>query len=173
MKNNNILKSFVKEQGSLMFVIKRNDFKYYLSVFLTGFFTIIGILLWAVLLENEPKSIIDNMPNWLGFLLFTIGIPAYLYFEFFKSQKEQFLILSIDALEQFYFWHKKENRKEAKYLNLNEYGIISISLKGDNEIILLTEKELPWGNRKIVISDEFKDRKEQVLEFLKLIYLKG
>ena len=47
----------------------------------------------------------------------------------------------------------------------------SISLKEDDEIILLSDKELPWGNRKIVISDEFKDRKEEVLEFLKLIFL--
>lgn len=172
MKNNNLLKTFIKEQGSLMFVIKRNDFKYYLSIVLL----VLSVLFSSFCLigmfgDDELKS----KPTITLFMAFCIVfiLPWILYEEYFKSQKEQFLILSVDALEQFYFWHKKENRKEAKYLNLNEYGIISISLKGDNEIILLSEKELPWGNRKIVISDEFKDRKEQVLEFLKLIYLKG
>lgn len=170
MKNNNLLKSFVKEQGSLMFVIKRNDFKYYLSIVLV----FLSVMLSLRSLYAVENFLIDKDDTQLIlWLLVTFLLPCLLYFEYFKSQKEQFLILSIDALEQFYFWHKKENRKEAKYLNLNEYGIISISLKGDNEIILLTEKELPWGKRKIVISDEFKDRKEQVLEFLKLIYLKG
>ncbi|GAA4057779.1 hypothetical protein [Flavobacterium chungnamense] len=167
MKNNNLLKSFIKEQGSLMFVIKRNDFKYYLSIVLV-FLSVMLSLRSLYVVENF--HIDKDQTQFILWLLVTFLLPFLLYFEYYKSQKEQFLILSIDALEQFYFWHKKENRKEAKYLNLNEYGIISISLKGDNEIILLTEKELPWGKRKIVISDEFKDRKEQVLEFLKLIY---
>lgn len=170
MKNNNLLKSFIKEQGSLMFVIKRNDFKYYFSIVLVVLSVITSLRCLGAIgnfhIEKDEKV-------YILWLLVTFLLPCLLYFEYHKSQKEQFLILSVDALEQFYFWYKKENRKEAKYLNLNEYGIISISLKGDNEIILLTEKELPWGNRKIVISDEFKDRKEQVLEFLKLIYLKG
>ena len=60
---------------------------------------------------------------------------------------------------------------KSKYLDLRKFEIVSISLKEDDEIILLSDKELPWGNRKLVISDEFKDRKEEVLEFLKIIFL--
>ena len=175
MKNNNLLKSFLKEEGSLMFVIKRNDFKYYLSIV----FVILSIIVsLRCLYAFENFHIDKSRVNFFLWLLITFLLPSLLYFEYYKIQKEQFLILSIssyfkDKSPIFYFLLKKANRKEAKMIDLRQYDIISISLKNDNEILFLSEKELPWGNRRILISDEFKDRKEEVLEFLKLIFLKG
>lgn len=73
--------------------------------------------------------------------------------------------------EKFCFWLKKANRTEVKILRISDLEILSVSSRGEDEIILLSNRELPWGNRKLVLSDEFKDRKEEVVEFLKIIFL--
>ena len=173
MKKNDILKAFVNEEGSLMFIIKKNDFKYYLSIVLVVLSVMMSLRsLYAFENFNIEK---DQTQFWI-WISVTFFLPCLLYFEYYKSQKEQFLILGVSSYlkttsPSFYFYLKKANRTKSKYLDLRKFEIVSISLKEDDEIILLSDKELPWGNRKIVISDEFKDRKEEVLEFLKLIFL--
>jgi hypothetical protein len=172
MKKNDILKAFVKESGSMLLVVKKNNFKYYQSI------------LWVVISGLISLSLLRVVDEWtktydavfyIGWFL--IFLPIILYFEYYKSQKEQFLILhqseSIDIEHRlkFCFWLKKANRTQVKILLISDLDIISVSSKGEDEIILLSNGELPWGNRKIVLSDEFKDRKEEVVEFLKLIFL--
>ena len=175
MKKNDILKSFVNEEGSLMFIIKRNDFKYYLSIVLV----ILSVILSLRTIYLSGNFINDKDKLQSGFYVWvflTFILPMILYFEFYKSQKEQFLILGVVSYlkttsPSFYFYLKKANRTKSKFLDLRKFEIVSISLKENYEIILLSDKELPWGNRTLVISNEFKDRKEEVLEFLKLIFL--
>lgn len=101
----------------------------------------------------------------------TFFLPVILYYEYYKSQKDQFLILRHIYEEEFCFWLKKANRTKVKILLISDLEILSVSSRGEDEIILLSNRELPWGNRRIVISDEFKDRKEEVVEFLKIIFL--
>jgi hypothetical protein len=168
MKKNDILKSFIKENGSLMFIIKRNNFKYYLSIVL---------VLLSILLSLRGLSRIEkvegekDLASYIWFFLVFI-LPFILYLQFYKSQKEQFLILKyIESADEFCFYLKKANRKDVKILLINDLQILSVSSKGDDEIILLSNEKLDWGNRKLVLSDEFKDRKEEVVEFLKLIFL--
>ena len=169
MKKNDILKSFVNEEGSLMFVIKKNNFKYYLSIVLVVLSVMMSLrCLYAFENFNIEK---DQTQFWI-WISVTFFLPCLLYFEYYKSQKDQFLILHhIDTVDEFCFWLKKANRTQVKILLIGDLDIISVSLKGEDEIILLSHGRLPWGNRRIVISDEFKDRKEEVLEFLKLIFL--
>jgi hypothetical protein len=171
MKKNDILKSFVKESGSILLVVKKNNFQYYQSI------------VWVVITGLLSLSTLNVIREWtktdgefyIGWFL--IFLPIILYFEYYKSQKEQFLILNqnesidIEHRFKFCFWLKKANRTQVKILLISDLDIISVSSKGDDEIILLSNGELPWGNRKIVLSDEFKHRKEEVVEFLKLIFL--
>jgi hypothetical protein len=173
MEKNELLKTFVNEEGSLMFIVKKNNFKFYLSIFLVVLSIVASL---SFLYGWEAFHIEESQVNFGIFLFLTFVIPTLLYYEYYKSQKEQFLILSVSILSvskgtKFDFQLKKANRNKTVFLNLREYGIISISKKNDNEILLVTERKLPWGNRKLVISDEFKDRKEEVLEFLKLSFL--
>lgn len=170
MKNNNLLKSFVKESGSVLLIVKKNNLKYYLSIVLVVSSVIVSL---RCLYAFENFHIEKNRFNFFLWLLVTFLLPCLLYFEYYKSQKEQFLILHHnDTANEFCFWLKKENRNQVKIIMIDELEIVSVTSKGDDEIILLSNGKLPWGNRKIVISDEFKDRKEEVLEFLKLILKK-
>lgn len=171
MKKNNILKSFSKENMALMFVIKKNYVWYYFLFSLNLIFIIFGILSSLMVISGELE-IKDS--ELLSFISVSIILPIYINY-IFQAQKEQFLILystsEIPDTSCFYFYLKRRNRRK-KLFDLREYGVISISLKNDNEILLITEEKLPWGNRSILISEEFCDRKEELLEFLKLVYLK-
>lgn len=178
MKKNDILKSFVQKKGSVMFIIKRNDFKYFLSIAFIVFsilFSLRVFYVWVFITGEEKVNYIGRCVN----LFLVFGLPYLLYNENYKWQKEQYLILNDlyperekGSIHPLHFSYKKGNRKEAKLIDLKDYSIISISLKNVNEIVLISEKKLPWGNRKIIISDEFIDKKEDILEFLKIWFLK-
>jgi hypothetical protein len=172
MKKNDILKSFVKESGSMLLIVKKNNFKYYLSIILVVLSVILSLRLLFVF--GFPESPM-NQKQFFIWLTVTYLLPYFLlYSEYYKSQKEQFLILNYNGtIGEFSFWLKKANRTQVKIILIDELAIVSVISKGEDEIILLSNGKLPWGNRKIVLSDEFKDRKEEVLEFLKLIFLKG
>jgi hypothetical protein len=175
MNKNEILNSFAKESGSLMFIVKKNNLKYYLSIL----FLLFSVLLSLLLLYNyQAWCVKDDFRFFFG-LFITFSLPFFLY-DYYESQKEHLLILNYnddssndnDEYTKYSFWFKKANRDKVEQLILwLDFSIISVSLKGDDEIILISNKKLPWGNRKLVISDEFKDRKKEVLEFLKLMFI--
>lgn len=167
MKNNNILKSFVKESGSMLLIVKKNNFKYYLSIVLV----VLSVLISLRFLDSEERWTKADDAIFYIVVFITFFLPVILYYEYYKSQKDQFLILRHIYEEEFCFWLKKANRTKVKILLISDLEILSVSSRGEDEIILLSNRELPWGNRRIVISDEFKDRKEEVVEFLKIIFL--
>lgn len=167
MKNNNLVKSFVKESGSMLLIVKKNNFKYYLSIVLVVLSVLIS-LSFLNIAERWTKA--DDAIFYIVVFI-TFFLPVILYYEYYKSQKDQFLILRHINEEEFCFWLKKANRTKVKILLISDLEILSVSSRGEDEIILLSNRELPWGNRKLVLSDEFKDRKEEVVEFLKVIFL--
>ena len=176
MKKNDIRKSFVKESGSIFLVVKKNNFKYYLSIVffvLSALFSLICLIGMFSMdnLDWSTKSSWEDYVAYFVVLLIVFVLPIINYNDI-KGQKEQFLILHYDGTAgEFSFWLKKANRTQVKFLLISDLDILSVSSRGEDEIILLSNGKLPWGNRKIVLSNEFKDRKEEVVEFLKLIFL--
>ena len=73
MNKNEILNSFAKESGSLMFIVKKNNLKYYLSIL----FLLFSVLLSLLLLYNyQAWCVKDNFRFFFG-LFITFSLPFF------------------------------------------------------------------------------------------------
>ena len=149
-----------KEIGATLFIIKKNKWFFYKNVglFIMMFFGAI----------NDFERVKSSIGLTLGMkIIAVIGFLLAMWLvygleEIRKESKEHSVIISKNR-----FVLKKSNDKQVKEIDFWIYRLKSVSIQKNGEVIILSEEELPWGNRKVILSDEFIDRKDEVLNILK------
>lgn len=155
------LELFRKNEGLPLFIIKKNKFNYYVSVLavvISVLFVLRFLYLWIILNEGADVGYLDRFLT----LSLIFSLPLLLYDKYYKSQEDQYLMVNSGL----FFLCKKANTREVTLIDFKDYGIIFITLKDNNEVVLLSERKLPWGNRKMIISNEFINRKKELLKLV-------
>ena len=141
------------EVGSTLLIIKKNSLAVYFNLFMkTGF----GVL---VLLSC---AMVADFFSWKGLFQIVLCIIFFFIFDYqHEKAKEKYLIISKEN-----FILKTSKSKTVQEIDFWAYGLKSVSIK-KGEVILLAESEFPWGDCKVFLSDDYFDRKDEVLNLLK------
>lgn len=141
------------EVGSTLFIIKKNSLELYFYLFLKIIFLLLAIIGGA--------EVVD-MFSWKGLIGVIVAFILTLAFgNLHEKAKEKYLIISKEN-----FILKTSKSKTVQKIDFWAYGLKSVSIK-KGEVILLSESEFPWGDCKVFLSDDYFDRKDEVLNLLK------
>lgn len=142
------------EVGSTLFIIKKN----YRGIFIN----LIGLFSFSLSSISSFVLICVNNFEWdtFGYFIISFVLAAY-FIDLYERGKEQCLIITKDS-----FIIKYSNNKKVQEFDFWGYDLHSVSIKSNGEVILLSESEFPWGNRKVFLSDDYLDRKNEVLTLL-------
>jgi hypothetical protein len=141
------------EVGSTLLIIKKNSLAVYFNLIMKIFFLLLSILSGAM---------VGDMFSWRGLFGVVLAFIFFLVFDnLHQKAKEKYIIISKGN-----FILKTSKSKTVQEINFWDYRLKSVSIK-KGEVILLSEVEFPWGNRKVFLSDDYFDRKDEVLNLLK------
>lgn len=141
------------EVGSTLLIIKKNSLAVYFNLFMKTMFGVLVFLSCAMVLDFF---------SWKGLFQIVLGVIFFFLFDYqHQKAKEKYLIISNGN-----FILKTSKSKTVQEINFWDYRLKSVSIK-KGEVILLSEVEFPWGNRKVFLSDDYFDRKDEVLNLLK------
>ncbi len=147
------------EVGSTLLIIKKNHISFYYNLILKYCFSILTIFL---IIETVVKDFAWEGICWVAF---SVALLVYCSNSYEKA-KEKYLIISKDTSILDTFILRSSTSKKVEEINFCVYGLKSVSIKNNGEVILLSEEEFPWGNRKVILSDEYMERKSDVSKLL-------